>query len=67
MKTTRTFLFGFVFATAIFVCYSAKADGEPKIVGENGYLSGVAVVDKRETLCIGPYYDKTEKTLTCKY
>lgn len=66
MKTIRTFLFGFFFATAIFVCYSAKAD-EAKIVGENGYLSGVAVVDKRETVCIGPYYDKTEKTLTCKY
>jgi len=67
MKFILGLILGFILATAIFVCFSAKAASEPKIVGENGYLTGVAVVNKKETLCIGPHYDKAENTVTCKY
>lgn len=68
MKHIKSFILGFVLATALFICYSAKAGNDPSIVGDNGYLSGVAVfTEKGERKCTGPYYDKTEKTIECKY
>lgn len=68
MKTIEGFLIGLIFATFIFICISAKAENEPKIVGDNGQLVGIEIVtEEGETLCVGPHYDKTEKTLTCDH
>ncbi|MBK8464572.1 MAG: hypothetical protein IPL32_01960 [Chloracidobacterium sp.] len=54
MNNVRSFIFGFIFATAIFVCYSAHAGKDPSIVGDNGYLSGVDVfTEKGEKICTG--------------
>ncbi len=68
MKIFASFVMGFLFATALFFSLPVRADNEPRIVGDNGYVSGVDVfTEKGERICTGPYYDKTEKTLECKY
>lgn len=68
MRIVLIFMLGFVLAFSILVSFPLKAQDGPKIVGDNGFLSGVEIVtEKGETICVGPYYDKKEKTLTCKY
>jgi hypothetical protein len=67
MKKLKGFLIGFISATFIFVCISVKADNDPKVVGDSGYLYGLELVDKGYgVVCDTLYYDKDEKQIVCK-
>lgn len=66
MKNIRSFVLGALLSAVLFLSFSVKADDNPKIVGDSGHLVGIEVFsDKGEALCIGPHYDKADKSITC--
>lgn len=58
---------GFGLSTAIFVSVSAKADSDPRIVGDSGFLHEVESINSSKGLvCDGQFFwDKKNKEISC--
>lgn len=67
MQIVKGFLIGVILTATAFIGFSVKADNDPKIVGDSGYLYGLELVDKGYgVVCDSLYYDKEDEQIVCK-